>query len=598
MPVQRLNARTRGGRLGIADQIGDLFEPEVGFAQVLLGEVLSNGVAQGAEAFAAFAEAALEGLAAHAELRGHRVDMDGAAGQALDDQRTHVVDDVLLLRRRPEDLPAGHLQDLEQLVVRADDGHLHRLGLKDDGIPVRPEADRAAQVGLVVDPGIGPGVHELRPDGRDPPARHVAAGANDEGGEILGILAQPAQGRIALAEAQLHMRAALVDLDVFAVSDHEKVSLEVAHRIEKRRRIQHHEAQDAAVADVLGGAEAKAESRLAEQRGGALHQRDDGGVADPRIGVAQVGPADTRFLQQVVDRKILPLEIVDDLGCQACMDPGGSDHCRHSAQLVELTENVNLTTAKCQCQPVPTAPDWLHGRGIVSQTGSVGMTARKPSGPGSFASLKAKQRALRAAFPEPLGLRVHRAISWLGRAEAEKADADVRFILLWVAFNSAYASEIDADATNERKSFKAFFDALVSLDASHRIYDAVWERFSQEIRLLLANRYVFAPFWHKQNGLQGHDDWEEKLAASQRQIATAMTQFDTGRILLVVFDRLYVLRNQLVHGGATWNSSINRAQVKDGAAVLGWLLPVFIDIMLENPDQDWGKPFYPVVKEA
>ena len=77
-----------------------------------------------------------------------------------------------------------------------------------------------------------------------------------------------------------------------------------------------------------------------------------------------------------------------------------------------------------------------------------------------------------------------------------------------------------------------------------------------------------------------------------------MTQFDTGRILLVVFDRLYVLRNQLVHGGATWNSSINRAQVKDGAAVLGWLLPVFIDIMLENPDQDWGKPFYPVVKAA
>ena len=69
-------------------------------------------------------------------------------------------------------------------------------------------------------------------------------------------------------------------------------------------------------------------------------------------------------------------------------------------------------------------------------------------------------------------------------------------------------------------------------------------------------------------------------------------------VLLVLFDRLYVLRNQLVHGGATWNSSINRAQVKDGAAVLGWLLPVFIDIMLENPDRDWGKPFYPVVREA
>jgi hypothetical protein len=56
-----------------------------------------------------------------------------------------------------------------------------------------------------------------------------------------------------------------------------------------------------------------------------------------------------------------------------------------------------------------------------------------------------------------------------------------------------------------------------------------------------------------------------------------------------------VLRNQLVHGGATWNSTVNRSQVRDGAAVLGWLLPVMIDIMMNNSDRDWGKPFYPVV---
>src|SRR5262245_40428863 len=89
----------------------------------------------------------------------------------------------------------------------------------------------------------------------------------------------------------------------------------------------------------------------------------------------------------------------------------------------------------------------------------------------SFDSLKKKQRALRNGFPETLGLRVHRAISWLGRAEAENKDADVRFILLWIGFNSAYASEIVADTSNERSAFKAYFDTLVSLDRSHRIYD-------------------------------------------------------------------------------------------------------------------------------
>jgi hypothetical protein len=55
------------------------------------------------------------------------------------------------------------------------------------------------------------------------------------------------------------------------------------------------------------------------------------------------------------------------------------------------------------------------------------------------------------------------------------------------------------------------------------------------------------------------------------------------------------LRNQLVHGGSTWNSGINRTQVRDGAAILGFLMPVFADLMMDNPHQDWGKPFYPVV---
>jgi hypothetical protein len=35
--------------------------------------------------------------------------------------------------------------------------------------------------------------------------------------------------------------------------------------------------------------------------------------------------------------------------------------------------------------------------------------------------------------------------------------------------------------------------------------------------------------------------------------------------------------------------------VKDGAALLGVLLPVFINIMMDNPDHDWGTPYYPVI---
>lgn len=211
------------------------------------------------------------------------------------------------------------------------------------------------------------------------------------------------------------------------------------------------------------------------------------------------------------------------------------------------------------------------------------------------AELKAKQRELRDGFPMPLTMRVHRGLSWLGRAEQETGDSDVRFILLWVGFNSLYAGDIEEALSSERELFKEFFSSLVKLDSKHTIYDAVWDRFSQEIRTLLSNHYVFGPFWKFQNGNQDYANWEASFQRSQRAVNIALAKHDTPALLSVVFDRLYVLRNQLVHGGATWGSSANRSQVNDGASILACLLPVFIDLMMDQPEKAWGPPHYPVV---
>src|SRR5437899_2276889 len=94
----------------------------------------------------------------------------------------------------------------------------------------------------------------------------------------------------------------------------------------------------------------------------------------------------------------------------------------------------------------------------------------------------------------------------------------MRFILLWIGFNAAYAADLDRAAERERDLFQAFFATLVRFDNKHRIYDMVWQRFSQEIRLLLDNRYVFAPFWAHHNGVPGQDDWAEKLERSRSAI--------------------------------------------------------------------------------
>ena len=220
----------------------------------------------------------------------------------------------------------------------------------------------------------------------------------------------------------------------------------------------------------------------------------------------------------------------------------------------------------------------------------------------TYQGLKAKQRQVREKFPEPMGLRVHRSISWIGRAE-QVEDADTRFIFLWIAFNAAYADEEKLvhpstgshEDRSERSIFAEFFQKVVSLDREKRIYDAICKNFSGPIRLLMAKKYVYSPFWQHQNGVVGFENWECWFYASKRRFNSSVKNQDTIRVLNVVFDRLYVLRNQILHGGSTWNSGINREQVNDGASILGFLVPQFIDLMMDNPCEDWGEPFYPVV---
>ena len=177
-------------------------------------------------------------------------------------------------------------------------------------------------------------------------------------------------------------------------------------------------------------------------------------------------------------------------------------------------------------------------------------------------------------------------------------DHDARFLFLWIAFNAAYADEgeFQGMAPGERATFADFFGKVVALDAEQRIYKAIWQSFSGPIRMLMQNRYVFNPFWQYHNGIAGFEDWEARFAASARSFSLSLQTQNSARILSFVFDRLYVLRNQLVHGGSTWNSTVNRDQMRVGAAILGFLMPVFVDVMMDNPQEDWGRPFYPVVE--
>ena len=210
-----------------------------------------------------------------------------------------------------------------------------------------------------------------------------------------------------------------------------------------------------------------------------------------------------------------------------------------------------------------------------------------------FQDLKDKQREIRDGFPDGFGLRIHRAISWVGRAEKDGNDLDAAFLFYWIAFNAAYADECDVQT--ERNMFNWLFTRLTELDPENRLYIAVWNRFTGPIRLFLENQYVFSPFWSHHNGHPGFEDWQDRFDRARNAFHHALAEQKTVDILSMLFDRLYVLRNQLIHGGATWNSSVNRDQLRDGVAILSVLMPLMIDIMMDNANEEWGKPFYPVV---
>ena len=193
----------------------------------------------------------------------------------------------------------------------------------------------------------------------------------------------------------------------------------------------------------------------------------------------------------------------------------------------------------------------------------------------------------------PLNLRLRRSLSWVDRAEREGEDGDAAFVFYWIAFNAAYG-RTGGNQDTERQLRKHYFQKIVACD-SDTVQGAIWPDLVTPITMLMNNQYVFEPFWKHHNGEPGCQDWEDKYEASRKRVNRALGRLQTMLILEELFASLYTLRNQLLHGGATWRGSVNRDQVRTGAAIMAVLVPCMIEVMIMHPEADWGVPRYPPV---
>jgi hypothetical protein len=108
---------------------------------------------------------------------------------------------------------------------------------------------------------------------------------------------------------------------------------------------------------------------------------------------------------------------------------------------------------------------------------------------------------------------------------------------------------------------------------------------------------VFHDFWEAQHGRLSEEEWTARFRKAKTTAGRALAARRTGVVLGIVLSRIYTLRNQLVHGGATWNGNLNRDQVRDCTRFMGRFVPIVIDVLMDAPAEDWGTVGFPVVPD-
>ena len=197
---------------------------------------------------------------------------------------------------------------------------------------------------------------------------------------------------------------------------------------------------------------------------------------------------------------------------------------------------------------------------------------------------------------EEIRTRIHRGISWLKCANTCYQDDDQFYIFSWIAFNAMYGA-MDTDASTERDQHKTFFKNIIACDFEKKVCNILCDNLKPKIMILVKNKYIYAPFWYNEQGLEDYENWQEGFKKSKKDIQAALLgKTSPIFILSVIFDRMYVLRNQILHGAATYQGNINRPQIKSARILIQALLPIFIEIVLTNEDTNWGQINYKPIK--
>ena len=187
---------------------------------------------------------------------------------------------------------------------------------------------------------------------------------------------------------------------------------------------------------------------------------------------------------------------------------------------------------------------------------------------------------------------------WIKHAEDLPEDAfHLQFICYWIAFDAAFAQFAKGGGSGIGRML-GFLKDVVRTDKNQRIYTILRDRM-QNIERISVLRQTSPSFWdRKKSEVQDPSKWAEHfvdIRVKEKDRFSLMLSIQSDdhvfNVLEDLFRRLYVVRNQIFHGGSSGAGSHGKTQVKEGALLLSQLIPCFREIMRKSAD--WGPVPFP-----
>ncbi len=211
-----------------------------------------------------------------------------------------------------------------------------------------------------------------------------------------------------------------------------------------------------------------------------------------------------------------------------------------------------------------------------------------------------KARLVAEDREEDLRIRIHRACKALKQAERiergseAKSAVDAALVFRWVALNSLYGRWDESTGTpmKDRIALDKFTTQACRVDKEGRIAASL-ESLTGEAKELLESPFLISRFWR--DGEWDNVRPNRGLAAKFRnEVMEDRASAAVHRLLIAV----YFLRCQIVHGGATLGSGMNRVTVEPAAKVIKLLSSQLVAVVAAHGlEMEWGELCYPPVRE-